>query len=119
MTDTSNREDDRCPVCGGDSSGTLGRHCSSDCVKIAAGIPRRIGWKCDICGFSSTGDDADVDVANHLIEKHEARLSVSPEVVKSVGLASVHTLCSRVEVPREQTTLATDGGETPEHEVTR
>lgn len=101
---------DECPVCGGDSSNSLGRHCSTECVEIALEIPRRIGWQCDLCGYSSTDDDAADDVADHLLELHEDDLTVEPCVLESVGLASVHTLCSRVTVPREQQTLTTDGG---------
>lgn len=101
---------DECTVCGEDASNTLGRYCSCECAAKAAGIPKRIGWGCDLCGFSSTTPTAATDVAEHLITKHGEHLSVSPEVIRNVGLSSVHTLCSRVTVPRDQQTLATDGG---------
>lgn len=108
MTGAGNGPDE-CVVCGADASDTLGRTCSSECAKRSAGLPKRIGWRCDLCGYSSTAGDAHDDVVEHICDQHADHASITPSIVRSVGLANVHWCTSRITVERDQHTLADSG----------
>lgn len=99
------RDDDTCPECGGDSSHTASRYCCMECTKRAAGIDKRIGWKCDLCDYAIQHGDED-ELLDHMYDHHADAISGVTDVDREgASLATLWTVVSRVTVPRNQETL--------------